>query len=401
MPIARIFVSGSVDVGKSTLIGRLLYDSKTALSDHLSEVTQADEPDLAMLTDGLREERELKITIDVAYKYFSTPRRKCIIADTPGHTEFTRNMVTAASQSHIGMVLIDATQGITEQTRRHSLIVSLLRLPHVLVVINKMDALEFSEAVFQDLCNQYSALAKTFAIQSPVFVPVSAKLGDNVILPSDNMPWYSGETLWQILDGLPPVSDSENSRFVAQLVWERNGETHIFGKVLSGELRLGQEVLIAQSQTRSRIKALFVQPQALKSAEAGQSVSMLLEGKPKVERGYWLSAAGQALHQSRSIRADICWLDVEVLSVGKNYLFRQVCSSTVCKIVRIIEKWDLATLSRTQGAESLNMNDLAEIEIALENPIYFDLYAENRETGSGVLVDAESGRTVAGVMVKL
>lgn len=400
MPIARIFVSGSVDVGKSTLIGRLLYDSKTALSDQLSEITQADEPDLAMLTDGLREERELKITIDVAYKYFSTPNRKCIIADTPGHTEFTRNMVTAASQSHIGMVLIDATQGITEQTRRHSLIVSLLRLPHVLVVINKMDALGFSETAFQDLCSQYRELAKVFAIQKPLFVPVSAKLGDNVIRPSANLPWYVGKTLWQILDGLPPVADSENSRFVVQLVWERDGETHLFGRVLSGELHKGQDVLIAQSQTHCRIKAIFVQPQMLQTATAGQSVSMLLEGNPHVERGYWLVAAGQALRQSRSIRADICWLDAEALSVGKKYLFRQVCSSTACKIVRIIEKWDLATLSRTQDAESLNMNDLAAVEIVLEKSVYFDYYAENRETGSAILVDVESGKTVAGVMLK-
>ncbi len=413
MELLRFTTAGSVDDGKSTLIGRLLYDSKSIFEDQMEAVEQASkrggnsEVNLALLTDGLRAEREQGITIDVAYRYFATPARKFIIADTPGHIQYTRNMVTGASTADLAIILIDARNGILEQTIRHSYIASLLQIPYVAVCVNKMDLVDFSEEVFSDIVEKYKEIAGKVGIKNVEFVAISAKNGDNVVERSENMAWYSGKTLLEILEGTPIAHKlvSDNVRLPIQwVVRPINDEFHDFrgyaGRLASGVLKVGDSVQVLPSGVSSTIAKIYEAEKEMSEAYAPLSVTVTLADDIDASRGDMIVRTGDAEPRvSQDLEAMVCWLGNRPMSVGGKYILRHTTTETKAIVKGIDFKVNINNLEKIEGETSLAMNDIAKIVVRSARPLVYDSYSDNRVTGSLVLIDEASNETVAAGML--
>jgi sulfate adenylyltransferase subunit 1 len=423
--VLRFITAGSVDDGKSTLIGRLLYDSKAVLSDQLSALSRAkmkrtvgDEIDLSLLTDGLEAEREQGITIDVAYRYFATAKRKFIIADTPGHEQYTRNMVTGASTAHAAIILVDATRVTFEagqavllpQTKRHSAIVKLLGLQHVIVAINKMDLVEYSETRFNEIRDAYVQLAQQLGLSGVRFVPVSALKGDNIVRASERMPWYAGEALLDVLEALPVAPPTgEALRFPVQWVARQDGASAddfrgYMGRVEAGEVRVG-DVLTVLPAGREATVAEIVAPvvggtAAVTRAFAGQTVTIRLTEDVDVSRGDTFVAAQRAPQPAKKLEADLCWFDEEPLSTQRKYLLKQTTNTVFARVGAVKEVLDVHTLAHTSERHALTMNDIGRVSLTLQKPVVCDVYDEQPATGAFVLIDEATHHTVAAGMIR-
>ncbi|MEX3983300.1 sulfate adenylyltransferase subunit 1 [Paraburkholderia sp. EG287A] len=423
--VLRFITAGSVDDGKSTLIGRLLYDSKAVLSDQLSALSRAknkrtvgDEIDLSLLTDGLEAEREQGITIDVAYRYFATAKRKFIIADTPGHEQYTRNMVTGASTAHAAIILIDPTRvtvenGVTQllpQTKRHSAIVKLLGLQHVIVAINKMDLVDYSEATFNLIREAYVVLARQLGLNDVRFVPVSALKGDNIVAASERMPWYAGEPLLDVLEQLPVAQAvGEALRFPVQWVARQDGSSAddfrgYMGRVEAGEVKLGDAITVLPAG-RSATVAEIIAPVPGGTAQvdrafAGQTVTIRLAEDVDVSRGDTFVPAADATQPTKKLEADLCWFDEEPLSPQRKYLLKQTTSTVFAKIGAVKQVLDVHTLSHATDRHELAMNDIGRVALSLQKPLVCDLYDANPGTGAFVLIDEATHHTVAAGMIR-
>lgn len=413
MELLRFTTAGSVDDGKSTLIGRLLYDSKSIFEDQMEAVEAASkrvgnsEVNLALLTDGLRAEREQGITIDVAYRYFATPQRKFIIADTPGHIEYTRNMVTGASTADLAIILIDARNGILEQTLRHSYIASLLCIPHVAVCVNKMDLMDFSEEVFNNIVEQYKGIAAKLNLPSVEFVAISAKLGDNVVERSEAMAWYKGKTLLEILETTPITHKlgSSSARYPVQWVIRPiNDDFHDYrgyaGRVASGVLKVGDKVKVLPSGQSSTIKEIFEADKKIEEAYAPLSVSITLEDNIDASRGDMIvPVEGEQPNVGQDIEAMVCWLNARPMQLNGKYMLRHTLVETQAMVKGIKYRVDINTLDEIEGVGTLEMNDIGRIVLRTARPLVWDSYSENRITGSLVLVDAATNETVGAAMI--
>jgi sulfate adenylyltransferase subunit 1 len=412
MELLRFTTAGSVDDGKSTLIGRLLYDSKSIFEDQLEAIEAAslrggnEEVNLALLTDGLRSEREQGITIDVAYRYFATPKRKFIIADTPGHVQYTRNMVTGASTADLAIILIDARNGVLEQTLRHSYIASLLGIPHVVVCINKMDLVDFSAEVFREIRERYLGIADKLRLENVVFLPLSAKLGDNVVRASRNMPWYTGPTLMEILENTPVNHrvDEQATRLPVQYVIRPiSDKFHDFrgysGRLAGGVLRPGDPVTILPSGQRSTVAAITRHDRELQEAFAPESITVQLADDVDVSRGDLIAGRGEAPLVAREIKLMICWFNERPLRLNSRYIIMQATRETIGVVNSIPYVVNVNTLQAESGKESLQVNDIACITLKAAKPLVFDPYTSNRVTGSLVLVDPDTFETVGGGMI--
>lgn len=407
MNILRFITAGSVDDGKSTLIGRLLYDSHAVSHDILHTLERQTrnkengEVDLALLTDGLRAEREQGITIDVAYKYFNTPKRKFIIADAPGHVQYTRNMVTGASSADLVIILVDARQGVVEQTYRHSLIASLMGIKHFVVAINKMDLVQFDENVFNGIVKSYKELASKINVQNLVFIPISALSGDNVVDASSKMPWYQGPTLLQHLEALPiePVDLQSPPRFQVQYVIRPQSEKlHDYrgyaGSLRSGELHKGQRVLVLPAGIETTIKAIEVNSQEVENAFAPQAIVLHLSDNIDVSRGDFIVPADEVPESSVDLEATLCWMSERPLHVGDRFLLRHHSASMKVVVKAIEYRWDVNQYTH-EPVERLGLNDIAHVRIRTARPLFFDPYTQNRNTGSFILVHEHNFDTVA------
>ena len=414
MELLRFSTAGSVDDGKSTLIGRLLYDSKSIFEDQLQAVKDAskrlgggDEVNLALLTDGLRAEREQGITIDVAYRYFATPKRKFIIADTPGHIEYTRNMVTGASTADVAIILIDARNGIIEQSKRHSYVASLLQIPNVVVAVNKMDLVDFSEEVFNTIKKEYEDIAKILKLKNVIFIPISARDGDNVVDASDKTPWYKGETLLHLLETLPVRKDETNlpARFPVQYVIRPHSDDfHDYrgyaGRISGGSFKVGDEITVLPSKTQSKIVAIDEGTKSLNEAFTPQSVTIRLEDNVDVSRGDIIVKNSDTKPTvSANVSLLTCWLNHKPLNEGGKYIIRHATEETRAIIKEVHYKVNINTLENILDDKTVKMNDIAHISIKTLKPLKYDSYGENRITGSLVLIDENTFETVGAGMI--
>ena len=411
MNILRFITAGSVDDGKSTLIGRLLYDSKSILADQLEALEQQsknkndDGIDLAIITDGLRAEREQGITIDVAYRYFATPKRKFIIADAPGHTQYTRNMITGASNSELIIILVDARNGVTEQTRRHSIIASLLNIPEVVVTVNKMDLVGYSEEVFNNIKQEYEEIAKRLGLKSVHYFPISAFVGDNIVNTTQAMPWYKGNSL---LDFLETVEITKNNydqpRFQVQYVIRPQTEAlHDYrgyaGEVISGTYRKGDTIVVEPEGITTKLSKIEYNGEEVAEAKAGDPVVLHIEDDIDISRGDYFAKEGAEPQQGQDIEAVVCWMDKRELREGNKYLLQQR-SKLVKAIVKEIEyKIDVNTLNQTEGVESVKLNEIAKIRLKTASPLVYDTFQSNPPMGSAILIDETSNATVGAVMI--
>lgn len=410
--LLRFTTAGSVDDGKSTLIGRLLYDSKSIFEDQLAAIENTSKRkgnegvDLALFTDGLKDEREQGITIDVAYRYFTTPKRKFIIADTPGHIQYTRNMVTGASTANAAIILVDARHGVIEQTRRHSFIASLLQIPHVIVCINKMDLVDFSEETYNDVINQFEDFSSKMLVTDVRFIPISALLGDNVVNRSKNMDWYQGAPLLHTLETMHISSDTNkvDARFPVQTVLRPQREGFIdyrgyAGRVASGVFRKGDEVTIMPSGFTSKIKTIDTLKGELNEAFAPMSVSITLEDDIDVSRGDMIVRSNNKPEASQDIEVMICWLHNNPAKPRAKYSIRHTSNEQKAMIKEVIYKIDINSLGRNIEDKSLMMNDISKVKIRTTKPLMIDSYRENRTTGSIILIDDTTNETVAAGMI--
>ncbi|HEY0059751.1 MAG TPA: GTP-binding protein [Flavisolibacter sp.] len=413
MDILRFITAGSVDDGKSTLIGRLLYDSKSVLNDQLealerhSRDNQNADIDLALLTDGLRAEREQGITIDVAYKYFSTPARKFIVADAPGHIQYTRNMVTGASNSDCIIILIDARLGVVEQTRRHSIIASLLHIPHVIVAINKMDLVDFSEDVFNNIVIDYAKVAATLSLKDVTYIPISALRGDNIVENTADLSWYGGEPLLALLEKVE-VQRSINlqvPRFNVQYVIRpQSKELHDYrgyaGKVTSGIYRKGDAITVLPSGLTSTVQKLEVGGKEVEEAFAPQSIILHLADDIDISRGDVIVKSDQLPRVEQELELLLCWMDTKPLVSGSKYLL-QHNSRTVKAVVRSIEyRLDVNTLLKIEEPAQISLNDVARVVVKTSEPLAYDSYADLRSNGGAILIDQTSYVTVGACMIQ-
>ena len=413
MDILRFITAGSVDDGKSTLIGRLLYDSKSVLIDQLEAIERQSknkndgEIDLALLTDGLRAEREQGITIDVAYKYFSTPKRKFIIADAPGHIQYTRNMVTGASNSELAIILIDARNGVVEQTRRHSIIASLLNLPHVVVAINKMDLVNYSEDIYNNIVIEYQKVAKTLGLKNIKYIPISVLNGDNIVETSEKLPWYEGDSLLHYLENVKLDSDVNlaNARFSDQYVIRPQApELHDYrgyaGKIISGIYRKGDKINVLPSGVESTIKAIEIAGKEVPEAFAPQSVVLHLEDDIDISRGDMIVPTNNQPKLEQEFEALICWMDNKPLIPGNKYLL-QTNSRVVRSLVKEIQyQLDVNTLEKNESPAQAVLNDIIKVNIKTASPVAFDSYKELRQNGGAILIDETSCVTVGACMIQ-
>ena len=413
MDILRFITAGSVDDGKSTLIGRLLYDSKSILIDQLEAIEKQSKNklngdiDLALLTDGLRAEREQGITIDVAYKYFSTPKRKFIIADAPGHIQYTRNMVTGASNSELAIILIDARNGVVEQTRRHSIIASLLNIPHIVVAVNKMDLVDYSEDVYHNIVIDYQKVAKTLGLKDVKFIPISALNGDNIVEKSENCHWYAGESLLHYLENVKLDSDINltDARFSVQYVIRPQApELHDYrgyaGKVISGVYQKGDKVIVLPSGTESSISSIERNGKEVDKAFALQSIIIHLEDDIDISRGDMIVPLNNQPALGQEFEALVCWMDNKPLIAGNKYLL-QTNSRIVKGIVKEIEyKLDVNTLEKDYSPEKAALNDIIKVRIKTASPVAFDPYKRSRQNGGAILIDETSCVTVGACMIQ-
>jgi sulfate adenylyltransferase subunit 1 len=414
MELLRFSTAGSVDDGKSTLIGRLLYDSKSIFEDQLQAVkdagkrlTGSEELNLALLTDGLRAEREQGITIDVAYRYFATPKRKFIIADTPGHIEYTRNMVTGASTADVAIILIDARNGIIEQSKRHSYVASLLQIPNVIVAVNKMDLVGFSEEVFNKIKNEYEEISKILKLKNVIFIPISALNGDNVVDFSGNMPWYDGPALLHLLETIP-VHKDENilpARFPVQyVVRPYNDNFHDYrgyaGRISGGVFKVGDAVTVLPSKTKSVIQAIDEGNNSLNEAFTPQSVTIRLRDNVDISRGDLLVKTDEIQPKvNANVSLMVCWLNHRPLNEGGKYIIRHATDETRAIIKKVHFKVNINTLENIIDDKNVKMNDIAHISIKTLKPLKYDSYSENRVTGSLVLIDEATFETVGAGMI--
>jgi sulfate adenylyltransferase subunit 1 len=412
--LLRFLTCGSVDDGKSTLIGRLLFDTKAILADTLHAMARTsarrglEAVDLSLLTDGLSAEREQGITIDVAYRYFTTGRRKYIIADAPGHEQYTRNMVTAASTANLAIILIDARKGVLTQTRRHSYLAHLLGIPHVVVAINKMDLVDYDHAIYERIRGEYLEFAATLGIGDVTFIPLSALNGDMIVDRGENLDWYGGPTLLDLLESAPGAHSErdERFRFPVQFVCrpQRSGDPKLhdyrgfMGRVESGEVVVGDEILVLPSEQRSRVKAIEIHGRSLPRAIAEQSVTLLLEDEIDVSRGDMIVHVEKSARVTRRIETMLCWLGETALDPGRKYLIRQTTRETKAAIEAISYRLDINTLQQ-MPAEHLGMNDIAYVIFKLARPLCLDAYAENRSTGAFIVIDETTNNTVGAGMI--
>ncbi|TGM91223.1 sulfate adenylyltransferase subunit 1 [Leptospira licerasiae] len=409
MDLLRFITAGSVDDGKSTLIGRLLYDSKSVFQDQLEAIEKTGQVNgqinLALLTDGLKAEREQGITIDVAYKYFSTPKRKFIIADAPGHIQYTRNMVTGASNSELAIILIDSRKGVIEQTYRHSYIASLLKIPHVVICVNKMDLVDFSKERFEEIVEDYKNFASDLDFKGLEFIPISALNGDNVVDPSPNMTWWKGKTLLGYLEDLEIEVDEtkHEPRFPVQYVIRPQTEDHhdyrgYAGQVRSGVFKKGDDIVVLPSGLRSKIKSIHTYESEIEETFAPMSVTILLEDEIDISRGDMIVTDKHQPTVSQDLEAEVCWMDAKSLVPGNKYLLRQTTGSVKSAVKEISFKIDIQTHEKLESSQ-LALNEIGRIKIRTAKPIAFDPYSENRGTGSFVLVDEGTNNTVGAGMI--
>jgi len=410
--LLRFITAGSVDDGKSTLIGRLLYDTKSIFEDQYEAIKRTSEQkgegqvNLALLTDGLRAEREQGITIDVAYRYFSTPQRKFIIADAPGHIQYTRNMVTGASSANLALILIDARQGITEQTCRHSLIASLIGIKHVVVCVNKMDLVGYKKEVFEKIRSDYEQFSSKLQIVDVQFIPISALGGDNVVDKSANMPWYGGSTLLYLLENIH-VSGDENMidcRFPVQYVIRPQNDKHhdyrgYAGKVAGGIFKKGDAVMALPSGVVSKIKSIETADGKLEEAEPGMSVTILLKDAIDISRGDMLVRENNQSSIGKEIDIMICWLNEKKLVLGGKYAIKHTTQDAHCVIKNIQYKININTLHRNENDKEIGLNDIGRVSIRTTRPLFYDNYRKNRHTGSLILIDEATNETVGAGMI--
>ncbi|WP_439135105.1 sulfate adenylyltransferase subunit CysN [Pseudomaricurvus sp.] len=407
--LLRFLTCGSVDDGKSTLIGRLLHDSKMIFEDHLSAIkndskrfnTTDGEFDLALLVDGLQSEREQGITIDVAYRYFSTDKRKFIIADTPGHEQYTRNMATGASNCDLAIVMVDARHGIMTQTKRHSFIVSLLGIKHVVVAINKMDLVDYKEERYNEIVEEYKAFAKQLNIPDIQFAPISALRGDNVVNPSEHMPWFTGQPLMNVLENIEIAQDRnlENFRLPVQYVIRPNLDFRGFaGTIASGTIHPGDEVVSLPSGKTSKVKTISTFDGDQPEAQESQAVTLTLEDEIDVSRGDMLVKAGDLPHVSTGVKAHVIWMAEESLRLHKQYAVKFVSKKALGNVVAIEHKIDVNTMEKS-AADNLELNEIALCDISFDMPVIFDKYQDNRITGAFIIIDRITNGTVGAGMI--
>ncbi|MCE2772542.1 MAG: sulfate adenylyltransferase subunit CysN [Bacteroidetes bacterium] len=412
MDLLRFTTAGSVDDGKSTLIGRLLYDSKSIFEDQYEAVKATSEKrgeeyvNLALLTDGLRAEREQGITIDVAYRYFATPKRKFIIADTPGHIQYTRNMVTGASTANLAIILIDARKGIIEQTMRHTFIASLLRIPHIVVCINKMDLVEYREEVFNTIKSEYEAFASKLDAIDIQFVPISALLGDNVVDRSTNMNWYNGPTLLHVLENVHISSDHNHidARFPVQYVIRPMSTEHhdyrgFAGRVAGGIFRAGDKVTVLPSGFNSTVKSVDVFEGTIDDAFAPMSVTLTLNDEIDISRGDMIVKDNNQPESTQDIDLMVCWFNSRPLQLNGKYAIRHTTRDARCVIKEVVYKMDINTLHRNEEGKNIQMNDIGRIRLRTTVPLFIDSYKKNRITGSIILIDEATNETVGAGMI--
>jgi len=413
--LLRFMTCGSVDDGKSTLIGRLLYDTKAILADTLTQIERTSQKrglgavDLSLLTDGLQAEREQGITIDVAYRYFSTGTRKYIIADAPGHEQYTRNMVTAASTANLAIILIDARKGVLTQTRRHSYLAHLVGIPHIVVAVNKMDLAGYEQATFDKICADYLAFANQIGLKDITFIPMSALNGDMIVDRGDSMHWYQGPTMIELLESAPPAHSEadEPFRFPVQFVCRPQAsddpELHDFrgfmGRVESGDIKVGDKITALPSGQSSTVKSILLGEQQLAAAITEQSVTILLEDEIDISRGDMIVKSGEATEPVKQIEAYVCWLSETPLSPARTYIVRHTTRESKAKVGEISYKIDVNTLEKLP-AQGLAMNDIARISFRLAQPLMVDAYTKNRATGAFIVIDESTNNTVGAGMIQ-
>jgi len=410
--LLRFTTAGSVDDGKSTLIGRLLYDSKSIFEDQLEAVENTSRKkgqegvDLALFTDGLKDEREQGITIDVAYRYFTTPKRKFIIADTPGHIQYTRNMVTGASTANAAIILIDARHGVIEQTKRHTFIASLLQIPHIIVCINKMDLVEYKQETYENIIAQFEEFSSKLMIKDVRFIPISALYGDNVVNRSKHMDWYQGAPLLYELETLHISSDINkiDTRFPVQTVLRPQREGFIdyrgyAGRLASGILRKGDEISVLPSGFTSRVKSINAGDKEMEEAFAPMSIAVTLEDDIDISRGDMLVKKNNQPEPSQDIEAMICWLNNDAAKPRAKYTLMHTSNEQKALIKEVVYKIDINTYDRNNEDKDLKMNDIGRVKIRTTKPLMKDDYRENRITGSIILIDENTNETVAAGMI--
>jgi sulfate adenylyltransferase subunit 1 len=410
--LLRFTTAGSVDDGKSTLIGRLLFDSKSIFEDQYESIRATSEKrgeeyvNLALLTDGLRAEREQGITIDVAYRYFATPLRKFIIADTPGHIQYTRNMVTGASTANAALILIDARKGVIEQTMRHTYIASLLRIPHVIVCVNKMDLVDYKEEVFSRIKKEYETFASGLMMNDLHFIPISALAGDNVVKGSDHMDWYAGPPLLSLLETIPVFNDqnSGDARFPVQsVIRPMSAEFHDYrgyaGRVSGGVFRKGDAVRILPSGLSSHIKTIALGETELSEAFAPMSVALTLEDEIDISRGDMIVKENDSLNPTQDLEVMVCWLSEKKLELNGKYALKHTTKDVRCIVKDIQYKVDISTLENLTEDKSVGLNDIAKITLRTTAPVFADKYSNNRSTGSLILIDEATHVTVGAGMI--
>ena len=412
MELLRFTTAGSVDDGKSTLIGRLLFDSKSIFEDQIDAVQKSSErkglthTDLALLTDGLKDEREQGITIDVAYRYFATPKRKFIIADTPGHIQYTRNMVTGASTANVALILIDARIGVVEQTCRHSIIASLLKIPHIIVCVNKMDLMDHKKEAFDRIQEDFEAFSSKLDVPDVRFIPISALNGDNVVNRSAKMPWYEGSTLLYTLENIHIGSDHNqiDCRFPVQTVIRpKRDEFHDYrgyaGRIAGGVFRKGDDVMVLPSGFASKIKSIDTFNGEIEEAFAPMSISMTLDDNIDIGRGDMIVRANNSPKPTQDISAMICWLHPKGPKVRNKYILRHTTTEMKSMVTEILYKLDINTLHRNEDDKEVTMNDICRVNLRTTKPLLADSYRRNRITGSLILVEEGSNETVAAGMI--
>jgi bifunctional enzyme CysN/CysC len=409
LDLLRFTIAGSVDDGKSTLLGRLLYDTRSILEDQLEQTTAASRKlgdaqlDLALLTDGLRAEREQRITIDVAYRFFATSRRKFIVADTPGHIQYTRNMVTGASTADLAVLLVDVVKGLSNQSRRHAVITSLLGIPQIIVAVNKMDLVGFEETAYDAVVREFVTFAEKLTIKNIVFVPLSALNGDNVVTPSTNMPWYQGGPLLHQLETIT-VGGRANRidfRFPVQFVIRPDQTFRGYaGTIASGSVRSGDEIVVLPSGHATRVKTIETFDGARSDAAAGDAVVLTMVDELDISRGDMIVRPGNLPTGAARFDAYLCWMDAEPLAVNRPYLLRHTTRQLQALVTRIQYRLDVDTLHRDAAVPTLGLNDIGRVEITTGRPLFFDSYRTNMATGGFILIDPQSHATVAAGMIR-
>lgn len=412
MQLLRFTTAGSVDDGKSTLIGRLLYDSKSIFEDQLEAVEEAsrsrgnEEVNLALLTDGLRAEREQGITIDVAYRYFATPKRKFIIADTPGHIQYTRNMVTGASTADLAVILVDARHGIMEQTVRHTYIASLLAIKQVVVCVNKMDLVDFSQEVFDKIVADYKSMSASIELDNVTFIPISAKLGDNVVNKSENMPWYTGKALLDFLETVQLLTEAEDRlrlpvQYVIRPISSKFPDFRGYaGRLAEGSLKVGDKVKVYPSEMASTVTGIYLGEKELETAVTPESVDVTLADDIDISRGdVIVSVSGVQPMMEQDILLNVCWFRNSALQQGKKYVIRHATGKTLGIVKEIEYKIDINTREKIYDVEKLVMNDIARVRIRTAEPLIYDYYKSNRTMGSLIFVEEGTNDTVGAGMI--